>query len=338
LTSSSRIDTDAFSQTMRGRGIDRERRLIRITSFTGSEQEKDLTEPANCGGLGRVRHFRRSTSPGWPLNPLPLDPAARALGVDSPEILRAQVFQNAVCNWRCWYCFVDFELLSGNDEHSTLLSADELVRMYLTEDEPPPMIDLTGGQPDLTPEWIPWMMSACRDAGISERVYLWSDDNLSNDYFWSRLSDEDRALMDSYNMYGKVCCFKGFDECSFGFNTKAEPNLFSRQFELMRRLLERTQLDLYAYVTLTTPNPDGISAAVADFVDRLQELDRMLPLRTVPLQIALFTPVRGRVGAEQERALELQGEAVDAWQRELAVRFDDGERERHISDVPLRVP
>jgi uncharacterized Fe-S cluster-containing radical SAM superfamily protein len=322
---------------MRARGIDRERGLIRITNFTGSEQEQDLTEPANCDGFGRVRHFRRTTSPGWPSNPLPIDPAARALKLDAPDVLRAQVFQNAVCNWRCWYCFVDFQLLSGNDDHSRMLSAPELLELYRAEHDPPGVIDLTGGQPDLTPEWVAWMMRACRDAGIAERVYLWSDDNLSNDYFWSRLSPEERALLDAYPMYGKVCCFKGFDDRSFAFNTNAEPELFARQFELMGRLLSETMLDLYAYVTFTTPHPDGIAAGVADFVDRLQQLDRMLPLRTVPLQVSVFTPVKDRVAPEHERALALQHEAVQSWQQELANRFDDDERQRHISDVRLRI-
>ena len=65
-------------------------------------------------GFGRIRHFRRSTSPGWPSNPLPIDPACKFLGTPAEDVARAQVFQNAVCNWRCWYCFVPFELLSAN--------------------------------------------------------------------------------------------------------------------------------------------------------------------------------------------------------------------------------
>jgi uncharacterized Fe-S cluster-containing radical SAM superfamily protein len=333
---SNTIDTDAFSGAMRARGIDRERRLIRITSFSGSEQEKDFSEPANCDGFGRIRHFRLATSPGWPANPLPILPAARALGIEPPNILRAQVFQNAVCNWRCWYCFVDFELLSGSEEHSAMLSANDLVELYLAQNDRPSVIDLTGGQPDLTPEWIPWMMQACRDAGVAESVYLWSDDNLSNDYFWTRLGDTDRALVSAYEMYGKVCCFKGFDERSFAFNTKAAPELFGRQFELMRRLINETQIDLYAYTTFTTPHSDRIGASVADFADRLQGLDRSLPLRTVPLEIGVFSPVAARVGPEQERALELQKEAIAAWQCELTARFDTAERARPISDVPLR--
>ena len=69
----------------------------------GQHKETDLTAPVNCGGLGRIRHFRRVTSPGWPENSLPIDPAAHALGLgDRLEMIEALVFQNAACNWRCW--------------------------------------------------------------------------------------------------------------------------------------------------------------------------------------------------------------------------------------------
>jgi len=33
------------------------------------------------------------------------------------------------------------------------------------------MIDLSGGQPDLTPEWIPWMMECLSDKGLNKKVY-----------------------------------------------------------------------------------------------------------------------------------------------------------------------
>jgi len=169
------IDTERFSEEMRGRGIDRAARTLRMTNFAGSEQEQDFTEPANCRGFGRVRHFRRQTSEGWPENPLPIDPAARALGLEPlPDAMEAQVFQNAVCNWRCWYCFVDFELLSGSRERSQMLSTDELVALYQAHSRRPAMIDLTGGQPDLVPEWVPWMSGALERAGLERSVYLWT--------------------------------------------------------------------------------------------------------------------------------------------------------------------
>jgi uncharacterized Fe-S cluster-containing radical SAM superfamily protein len=331
------IDTAQFSAQWRGRGVDVDARRLRITNLRGSEQEADLTSPANCGGFGRVRHFRRDTSTGWPSNPLPLLPAARALGLaEPPDVLRAQVFQNAVCNWRCWYCYVDFPLLSGSDSHSSWLSAAELVEMYLAENDRPAVIDLSGGQPDLVPEWVPWMMAALREAGIADEVYLWSDDNLSTDYFWRYLDEETRAAVSAYERYGKVCCFKGYDSQSFSFNTKATPELFDQQFEVMRRLLQDTSIDLYAYATFTTPTTDALPREMSAFLDRLQALDPRLPLRTVPLEVVPFTPVHSRMSREHSDALAGQQHAIAAWNAELDRRFTAAERALDITDVELR--
>jgi hypothetical protein len=117
------IDTDTVSEHYRGRAVDLHTKRLLITNFRGTAQEPDLSEPPNCDGFGRVRHFRRATSAGWPANPLPIDPACKALGLPATEQLRAQVFQNAVCNWRCWYCFVPFNLLGD------FLKRISLVRM-----------------------------------------------------------------------------------------------------------------------------------------------------------------------------------------------------------------
>ena len=228
------INTDDVSESLRSRSINLDKQELLITNYFGTQQEKDLTVPPNCSGYGRIRHFYRETSKGWPSNPLPIDPAAKALGVQSTDLLKAQVFQNASCNWRCWYCYVPFNLLSANQKHSGWLSCAELLDLYLAEAERPVVIDLSGGQPDLVPEWIPWMMRELNDRGISDQVYLWSYDNLSNDYCWKYVTAQDRQLVASYRNYGKVCCFKGFDRQSFAFNTKAAPELFDRQIELFK--------------------------------------------------------------------------------------------------------
>lgn len=331
------IDTDKVSPKLRGRGLDAERRAVLVSRLTGSDQEKDLTEPANCDGLGRIRHFRRETHSGWPENPLPIDPAARYLCAGDGAMLRAQVFQNAVCNWRCWYCYVDFPLLSGNSEHSEMRSADQLLDLYLQIEDRPQVIDLSGGQPDLVPEWVAWMIEGVRDRGLSAEVYLWSDDNLSNDYFWTKLDTEQREVISSYAGYGKVCCFKGYDDASFAFNTAAATELFDRQFELMRRLLSDTEIDLYAYATFTSPHDTAISEKMTTFIDRLQELDEHLPLRLIPLRVGAFTPVQARgLTTDHERALVVQDEVIAAWNAELASRFDENLRRRSICDVPLR--
>lgn len=328
------IDTDRFSASLRRKGVELDSRRLLIARLEGSEQEQDITEPVNCGGFGRIRHFRLSRGGRWPRNPLPIDPAHRALGKQSQDEIRAQVFQNAICNWRCWYCYVPFDLLSGNRESSKMFSAAELVDMYLAEPCRPWILDLSGGQPDLVPEWVPWTMQALLNRGVEDDVFLWSDDNLSNDYFWLFLNERDIDLVANYPNYGRVCCFKGFDSASFAFNTRADPSLFDRQFDLMSRLLA-LRLDLYAYVTFTSPTRSQLPYAVSRFVDRLQQLAHYLPLRTVPLQVEIFTPVHARLDAESRDALTIQHVALDAWETELERRFSAEERAMPLVDIPL---
>lgn len=330
------IDTDEVSERYRLAAIDPAERRLLITDFRGTEQVTDLTEPPNCDGLGRIRHFRQMTTPGWPRNSLPIEPACKFLGQKTPAHLRAQVFQNAVCNWRCWYCYVPFNLLAANRHHSRWVTAGELVDLYSKEPERPFVMDLSGGQPDLIPEWIPWTMRALRDRGLEGKVYLWSDDNLSNDYFWRHLSGPDRELVASYSGYGRVGCFKGFDSKSFSFNTAAAPDLFARQFDLFSRLIA-VGVDMYGYVTLTSPRYTNTADAVARFVDRLQAVAENLPLRIVPLEVQVFSPVRARLDATRHEALIVQRDVVQMWLRELERRFSAPERNRPIVDVALHL-
>jgi hypothetical protein len=178
------------------------------------------------------------------------------------------------------------------------------------------------------------MMAELSARGLDQKVYLWSDDNLSNDYFWRFLSDEERELISRYENYSRVCCFKGFDAESFSFNTLAEPALFERQFALFRKLLT-TGMDLYLYVTITTPSREGTKDGVCRFIDRLQSLDENLPLRTVPLEVEVFTPVTARLDDEKREALKNQWLAVEVWQRELEDRYSHEERSLGITEVNL---
>jgi organic radical activating enzyme len=328
------INTEAFSIQLRRKGIDLDRKAISITNFLGSEQEEDFTEPANCKGYGRIRHFKLHRGGNWPQNPLPILPAAKALGVRPESEIRAQVFQNSICNWRCWYCFVDFDLLSGNPDHSSYLSCDELLDLYLAENDPPKMIDLTGGQPDLTPEWIPWMMESLANRGLQNKIFLWSDDNLSNDYLWRYLTDEQISLMTSYSMYSRVCCFKGLDEISFSLNTKADPRLFDTQFDLCQRLLD-LKLDLYCYITLTAETKTDFKSVVPKFLDRLQKINEKLPLRIVPLEIFSFSPMQDRMNDQFLDMIKGQHLAVEIWKDEIEKRFSKEYRDMDITNITI---
>lgn len=331
------IDTDSFSARLRERAVRLESRELLVTNFSGSGQESDLTDPPNCGGVGRIRHFSRTTSDGWPENSLPIDPASAFLGLGRADAIRAQVIQNAACNWRCWYCYVPFNLLSANEKRSAWVTAEILVERFLAETDRPDMVDLTGGQPDLVPEWIPWTIEALETAGVANSVYLWSDDNLSNDYFFRFLSKEIQHRVAEHPGYGRVCCFKGFDNDSFSFNTKAAPELFDRQFELFSRLLG-TGMDLYAYATFTSPTAEALPASMVKFVDRLQRVSEALPLRLIPLEISEYGPVVPRLRDDYRVAMEVQQAAIAVWQNELERRFTEAERRTPINEVQLGRP
>lgn len=328
------IDTDKFSNLLRDRILKYEEQKILVANLYGSKQEEDLTLPPNCLGLGRIKHFRRINNPDWLIDPLPIEPARKALGAGDKNLLRAQVFQIAGCNWRCWYCFVDYSLLSADPKHGKWITTDELVELFMKEPNRPNVIDLTGGQPDLVPEWVLWFMKSLIKVGLDKTTYLWSDDNLSSDYIWKFLSEEDLHFMCSYPHYGRVGCFKGFNEKSFTFNTTASPNLFERQFALMGKLL-LLGLDVYAYATFTSPDRNNIKTDMKKFVDKMQELDPNLPLRTIPLEIKEFNANSVRIGKLYLEAIKNQYYAVDFWKEELINRYSTDELNLEITDVPL---
>ena len=225
---------------------------------------------------------------------------------------------------------MDFDLLSGNLKTSRFVGAEELVDLYLNTTSRVPIVDLSGGQPDLVPEWTLWMADELARRGLERSVFLWSDDNLSNDYLWRFLSAAEIDRLAAYKFYARVGCFKGFDPMSFSFNTKAQPDMFARQFVLMRRLVD-AGFDVYGYVTLTAESSIGIDSKMREFVDRLQaEVHPCFPLRVVPLRIKEFSPTSTRMDAIRTKALEVQYEAVEAWCGELQNRFSQAELSRPI--------
>jgi organic radical activating enzyme len=329
------IDTSASATGFRALTVDATNQRLLISRLSGSAQEPDITKPINCDGFGRLRHFRLETAKGWPANPLPIVPACRALRIEEPlSVMRAQVFQLAACPWRCWYCFVPYSHLRADPRVSKWMTCDEMVAAYANLPERPQIIDLSGGSPDLAPEWPIWMMQALRKQGLEDEVYLWSDDNLSTSYLLDCLSQKELDLLRGYRNYGRVCCFKGFNEASFVFNTRARSEDYERQFQIARETI-RLGIDVYGYVTLTSPSSSGLSSAICEFFDRLQDIAPTLPLRIVPLQIQVFSSMESRVRTLQLRSMEIQEEVIWHWSSEMSARFDSNQIKAAIGSFPL---
>jgi hypothetical protein len=179
--------------------------------MAGSGQEVDLTLPANCNGYGRVRHLRLATAEGWPTNPLPIVPACRARNRTSAGDDDGARVPEGSLRLALLVLLRTEELLKADHSRSAWFTSDELIDFYREIPDAPRIIDLSGGSPDLVPEWTPWMMRALTNASLAETTYLWTDDNLSTTYLFEALALADLVLLRSYRNYGRVCCVKGFD-------------------------------------------------------------------------------------------------------------------------------
>lgn len=95
-------------------------------------------------------------------------------------------------------------------------------------------------------------------------------------------------------------------------------------------------LDLiYGYVTITAEDYSGIEGRVDEFMDRLQTIHPLLPLRVVPLKIFQFSPTKTRTAEKHMRAIEQQSLAAVAWKKQLNSRFSTEQLETRISDINL---
>ena len=169
-----------FAHDLRSQIVRPNDQAVLLAMLHGSEESKDTYTQVNCDGLGRVRVFRTY---------------ALHFGIDDPEcakrskcvlapgfskfpVVRTQVFQLAACSWRCWYCYVDNALLKADPSKGTFVSASELIDLYLGQIPPADIIDLSGGQPDLVPEWPLWVLEALdRRQGIANSLVVRSEDN-----------------------------------------------------------------------------------------------------------------------------------------------------------------
>jgi uncharacterized Fe-S cluster-containing radical SAM superfamily protein len=320
------IHEDQIAKRLRKALLKAEQRAVLLAQIDGSVESRDHYTRINCCGLGRIRVFRDfgmhlSSATGIERKPL-------LRGHPPARVIRTQVFQLAGCNWRCWYCYVDDSLLRALPQNGQYVSADELLDLFLEESDHPSVIDLSGGQPDLVPEWAFWVMEAIERRGLRDKVFVWQDDNLSTDLMWQVLSLPQIRYMASFPKHSRVGCFKGFDPISFAYNTSAPSRLFERQFMLFQMLLKEG-FDMYAYVTFTAPHHHASEVMIGDFVDRLQAVHPMLPLRTIPLRVRPFAATKQKMTDDNQRALEEQFNAIVFWEHELQRRFN-----KRLLDLP----
>jgi len=328
------LEYQSFSKKCRDSVYCEDTKKFLLSRIAGSEQERDLSVPPNCLGYGRIRHFRRFISDDWGNDPLPIEPAQKALKLSPSDSIESQVFQIASCNVSCWYCFVPDSMKRADENTSKWFSASEMIDLFMEENSNIRMIDLSGGNPELVPEWILETMKALTAKKLQDKIYLWSDDTLTTDYTFKYLCKQDLNYMKNYRNYGKVCCFKGFDNNSFTFNTHLSTDYFDKQFDYFSQYLE-LGIDLYGYVTFTTDNLNEINEKISVFIRRLKEIHPLLPLRIVPLKISKFSVLDTRINNQYLNAIKNQIKVYTEWNKQLQNSYTQEQLSAKICDIPL---
>lgn len=337
MTNSNLIDSDRLATTMRARIFKPYSKQLLIANLRGTLEAQDSYTELNCDGLGRVRTFANFLMHADGGDVTERSRIRRMLleGYPQRNETRTQVFQLAGCAWRCWYCYVDEDRLSGDPRVGKWMNCDELVDLYFKGENPPDVLDLSGGQPDLVPIWPGLMLEALRRSGKERHVFLRSEDNLTFPLSADPAEGKHYEELIAWGKYSRIGCFKGFDEASFSQNTGAKPEFFARQMEVAKSIVERG-ISFFAHATFTAVPDERIGQKVGKFIDGLQRVHHYLPLRVVPLTIRAVPAWAGRRVGAQGDSQSGQDMALDAWFNEICKRFSLNDRSKTFEEISLR--
>lgn len=310
---------DKICEVLRKQIIDVENKSVKLTKFVGLNECLDNNCHANCRGLGRIRKYKKFS--------LFLDNQEKTQkrllrGVD-PLIgdFETQVFQILGCNMRCWYCFVDDCVLAATADSGEWVTISDMIELFLQENQSPYIIDLSGGQPDLAPEWCLWVMEELEKRDLRDNVYVWIDDNLATMHVMEKYLTQDQILyMANYPKHSRACCFKGYNELTYRFNVRNKCSTLEEQINNFGKLYNYG-FDIYAYITLTGPRGSANRKDMELFIDRIQDIHPQLPLRLIPLKIKEFEETTRRMNKLYMEAFVEQYQAYDIWTTIMGERY-----------------
>lgn len=334
ITERKGFDSIQLANLYREKIIHPQNREIFLSKIPKADVEGSTHAYINCNGYGMVRRSTTERS-DWPDIDILPNLVPKKLGITKDEAETTQIFRLGACNFRCWYCFVDFRYLKANPEHGDFMSVEMMMDLYQAQENPPKIIYLTGGQPDLAPEWTLWMMQELKKRNLADRVFLWQDDNLSSTALWDQLSKEQIEEMANYPLYARATCLKGISPETFALNTGANSRFFNLQIETLARLVHEG-FDIYTYLTLLSPDLDHARATLPLLMHRLRnEVHPLMPLRVFPSKVVEFTQTSKRMGDSNHAMLANQKKLLAIWHEELTKYYSQTEIATHPTEVVL---
>lgn len=234
--------------------------------------------------------------------------AAFRLGGDPRHYNDTFVVQLNGCDFECSFCFVDRELNKPELGKGKYFRVKDIVDAFLREraryskeGKELNVIRLSGGEITcLVPELILGVHNEISKRGLSDCVYIWADCNLSTLTYLRDVQNDLRRISREKN-FGVVGCLKTAGDGQTGSNdfshiTKALPEYFSKQFDVLDFFVNTIKADTYVYlVPIVYGQKATYRARLHKCLRRLMRIHRNLPLRTNVLQIRNYSPVEKNI-------------------------------------------
>lgn len=199
------------------------------------------------------------------------------------------IFQIGKCNldsyrWLdgCWFCFVNKEV--NNGKRSRFVSAEWIMDNFLDlrkyEPEKGNRLRFSGGQPTLAMELAYTLLNLIEENSLENIVYFTNDTNFSTGTLARDILGKSRFHeMCPRKNYGTLGCFKGLAPMDYFWTTGANPRFFESQFKSLKMWID-AGADLHPHIECYVPgNKKVVKAKVSYFMDRLEEIDKKLPLK-----------------------------------------------------------
>lgn len=257
---------------------------VLFANLLGTKEAEDAYHKINLGGFGRIRsfqNFQMHIDTG-----LVVQRKFVRLNSDGKKSSNysSQVFQVGGCPLRCRYCFVDSKNLNGTNPNSRFFLPADIVQMFLTVWPDIRNLDISGGSPDLCPEFVFELLREIELSGLYGKITVWVESNLDMLYY-SRLPKEMIRYIAAFPNLRFLCSIKGWDNASVRFNTRYLTS-FDKQIEGLKFLnLWHIPLSLYlTFIGDRIPELDDI----INLYSVLNEIHNEIPERCIPLYIKRF--------------------------------------------------
>ena len=320
------MDPIKYAEKLRPRMINLPEKKVLLARFTDpTSQMKWDTKKISFDFFRRKTYVQPDE---WDRNPLPYDGkpasiAAQKLNLNIRDCTHVLLFQVNGCNLSCWFCYVNDEINRAIPGSGRFFTAQEILLHYLAATRKAQftpdklnILRISGGEPMLVPEIIVWLIEEVKNLDLQNSIYLWADTNLTPDFYFTKLNDEQRKLIKEFPNIGFMGCYKGIDEFEFWKNTKADPKFLSRQFKMHRHYVDEG-LDFYTYLVPLFFNHKNLEERIKRFIKIFcQEVgEKELKNLWILEMHDYYTSTKERLTPEGKQAIEDQEKVKEVWQR-----------------------